>query len=154
MSGDRTSETTRLSCILPVGQVVGNGERVPVSGLLRFDPADPIAISLTVRMAGDQIVEWTFARDLLAAGGDRSVGVGDVRVRPSAGVKRPVLAITLTSPAGHAELELPPQRVDSFVRQTYAAIPSEMEADLIDWSSEFAWLLGLEKPATDPSVDN
>ncbi|MBL7488014.1 SsgA family sporulation/cell division regulator [Frankia sp. AgB1.9] len=128
--------------------MVGNGERVPLTGLLRFDPADPIAISLVIRVTSGQTVEWTFARDLLVAGGDRPMGVGEVRVRPSQGAKGRVLALTLTSPDGPAELELPSQRVDTFVRQTYAAIPSEMEADLIDWPSEFAWLLGPEDRST------
>jgi hypothetical protein len=71
----------RLSCSLPIGQVVGNGERVPLTGLLRFDPADPIAISLVIRVTTGQTVEWTFARNLLAADTDQPVGVGEVRVR-------------------------------------------------------------------------
>lgn len=149
MPGRRTSETTRLSCSLPISQVVGNGERVPLTGLLRFDPADPIAISLVVRVGSDQTVEWTFARDLLA-GSDRPAGVGDVRVRRSHGGARSILAITLTSSDGQAELELPSGRVDSFIRQTYAAIPAAMEEDLIDWASEFAPLLGPEYPTNEP----
>jgi hypothetical protein len=143
----------RLSCSLPIGQVVGNGERVPLTGLLRFDPADPIAITLVIRVTTGQTVEWTFARNLLAADTDQPVGVGEVRVRPSQHGQRRVLAMTLTGPDGRTELELPSRRVDVFVRQTYLAVPAEREADLIDWSSEFASLLGSEEPAKDRSTD-
>jgi hypothetical protein len=153
MPGRRASETTRLSCGLPIGQVVGDGERVPLTGLLRFDAADPIAVSLVVRVGSAQTVEWTFARDLLVVGSERPAGVGDVRVRPSQDAKRRILALTLASPDGKVELELPSQRVDAFISQTYAAIPSEVEADLIDWSSELEWLLRPEDPVNDQTTD-
>jgi hypothetical protein len=126
---------------------------VPLTGLLRFDSADPIAISLVIRVANGQTAEWTFARDLLVAGSDRPAGVGDVRIRPPQGARRRVLTLTLTSPDGEVELELPSQRVDAFMRQTYAAVPSEVEADLIDWSSELESLLGPDDPSKDRSTD-
>ncbi|ONH28854.1 SsgA family sporulation/cell division regulator [Pseudofrankia asymbiotica] len=153
MSDRWSSEKNSIVGNMPIGQVMGNGERVPLTGLLRFDPTDPIAITLVVRMVGDQMVEWTFARDLLAAGGHQPAGVGDVRIGPSQGDRKWALTISLTGPEGQAELELPSRRVGTFLRQTYAAVPAEMEASLIDWGSEFESLLGPQKPTRDGSPD-
>jgi hypothetical protein len=142
-----------ISCALSVGHVVANGERIPLFGLLRFDPADPLAVTLFVRTGDGTSAEWTFARDLLASGTERPAGLGDVRVRPSRGDKRSVVMMTLVGPNGPTILELPAHRVDAFVRQTYLAVPSELEASLIGWQSELEFFFGPGKRACDSSPD-
>ncbi|MDT3445460.1 MULTISPECIES: SsgA family sporulation/cell division regulator [unclassified Pseudofrankia] len=143
----------KISCDLRIGLVMDNGERLPLTGHLRFDPADPIAVTLVVRMPADETVAWTFARTLLMAGGPRPASVGDVRVQPVHGNKRRVMTITLTGPDGHADLELPSQRVAAFLRHTYEAVPPEVEAGLIDWDAEFGPLLGLGGTRTERPTD-
>ncbi|OHV32293.1 MULTISPECIES: SsgA family sporulation/cell division regulator [Pseudofrankia] len=149
----RSSAAKKITCDLPIGLVVDNGERLPLTGHLSFDPADPIAITLVIRMAADKNVEWTFARALLKAGGPRPPDVGDVRVRLACGAKRRVTALTLTTPDGQADLEMPSQRVAAFLRRTYTAVPPEIEAGLIDWNAEFGPLLGFGNSRSERPTD-
>jgi hypothetical protein len=88
----------------------------------------------------DHLVEWTFARDLLADGAHRPTGAGDVRVYPAPDGGRRVLGLCLSNPDGHAEFELPASKVGEFIRDTYAAVPAEREGDLIDWEAELGSL--------------
>ncbi|MBL7513733.1 SsgA family sporulation/cell division regulator [Frankia nepalensis] len=141
-----------MSCDLLLSLVTDNGERLPLTGHLSFDPADPMAITLVIREAGGKMVRWTFARDVLAVGGPRPAGVGDVRVQPARGDQR-AMALTLTSTDGEANLELPSRRVATFLRQTYIAVPREMEAQLIDWVAEFGPMLGRGDDRTGGSTD-
>jgi hypothetical protein len=131
-----------ILCELSAIFVAENGERVPLPALLRYDPVDPMAVTLVMWVAPDRMVEWTFARQLLADGAHQATGEGDVRIRPAFHGGRRVLGICLSSPAGHADLELPHSRVGTFIRNTYAAVPGGMEGDIIDWDTEFGTLLG------------
>ncbi len=142
MPRHRSPAAKEISRDLPIALVTDNGERLPLTGYMIFDPADPIAITLVIRVAAGETVRWTFARDLLAAGGPRPTDVGDVRVRPAHGDRPRITALTLTSPTGRADLELPSQRVAAFLRRTYTTVPAEMEPDLINWDAEFGPLLG------------
>jgi hypothetical protein len=136
MLNHNSTHSGSIACDLSIACVVENGERVSIRAVLRYDPADPMAITLAMWVGDDQVVDWTFARQLLADGAHGPVGAGDVRVRPSSHAGRRVLDLSLSSPAGHADLELPAARVATFVRQTYAAVPAATEADLIDWDAE------------------
>jgi hypothetical protein len=149
----RQAPARKISCALPVVLVTADGERVALSGDLTFDSTDPMAVQLSIQAAADRTVTWTFARNLLAAGGREESGTGDVRVRPARTLKGRHLAVTLASPAGTADLELPAHRVTAFLRHTYDAVPAELEADLIDWSAEFGPILGRGGARTDSSSD-
>jgi len=46
----RSSATKEISCDLPISPVTDNGDQLPLTGHLSFDPADPIAIRLVIRM--------------------------------------------------------------------------------------------------------
>jgi len=140
------SERKAISCDLPIGLVTDNGERVPLTGHLNFDPADPIAVTLVIRTVLGETVKWTFARTLLTAPRPQATGAGDVRVQLAGGRKGRVIALTLTCQGGQAELELPSHRVAAFLRRTYAVVPPEIEAGLIDWDAEFGPLLGYGIP--------
>ena len=52
-----------------------------MEGELRYDPADPFAVTLTIFAPGWP-VRWTMARDLLLGGCYAPAGEGDVRVEP------------------------------------------------------------------------
>jgi hypothetical protein len=134
--------TTPITRDLPVGFMVDSEERALLPGTLRYDPADPIGITLTIRSGDSRSVAWTFARQLLSDGLREAAGAGDVRVAPTLHDGHRRVAVVLSSPTGHAELDLPRDRVETFLHQTYAAVPTTMEADLIDWEAEFDPLLG------------
>jgi hypothetical protein len=113
-----------------------DGARVPFPATLCFDKADPFAISLRLRTADVRTVTWTFARQLLIDGARRPAGVGAVEVRPAFHGGSRLLALTLRSAAGRADVQLPYEHVAAFLHATYAAVPSGAEGDLVDWNSE------------------
>jgi hypothetical protein len=113
--------------------------RIPAT--LRYDPADPIAVTISFRVAEGHTVEWTFARRLLAEGARSPAGLGDVRLRPSFRDGRRVVVLSLSSPSGDAEFDIPASTVTTFLRQSFAAVPESMEAELIDWDGEVDALL-------------
>jgi Streptomyces sporulation and cell division protein, SsgA len=123
-----------------VAYVADTGARVSMAGTLRFDPADPFAVTLTLR-PGSGPVAWTFARDLLAEGVEGPAGLGDVRIRPAIHEGRQVVAVALCSPSGHADLELPRSKVTAFLGPTYQVVPAGTESDGIRWDAELRTLL-------------
>jgi hypothetical protein len=149
----RSATTKKITCDVPISLVLDNGERLPLTGHLSFDPADPIAITLAIRMAADKTVAWTFARSLLTAGGPRPACVGDVQVRPAQGGRRRVTALTLRNSDSQADLEMPAYRVAAFLRRTYLAVPPEIEAGLINWDAELGPLLGYGDTRTESPTD-
>jgi hypothetical protein len=142
MASHRQAPARQVSCPLPISLVTADGERLHLSGDLTFDSTDPVAVNLSICAAVDRTVNWTFARELLAAGSHKQTGAGDVRIRPTHTLNGPQLAITLISPDGQMDLELPARLVVAFLRHTYNVVPARMEAILIDWTAEFAPLLG------------
>jgi Streptomyces sporulation and cell division protein, SsgA len=126
---------------LSIGCVKDEDARVMLAASLRYDPTDPLAVTLAIRSGDAQPTSWTFARRLLADGVRFPTGQGHVRVAPSQDGRHRV-SISLTSADGHADLDLPRDRAETFLHQTFAAVPATMEAGLIDWEAEFDPLLG------------
>jgi len=83
---------------------------------LLWSPDDPHAV--VTNLGGH---EWTFAWDLLNTGLDRPAGVGDVRVAPlgfvAGGYRH---EIVLSSPGGHAELQIRTASLRTFVHTVRA----------------------------------
>lgn len=125
--------------------VVPDGHGLPVEALLRYEAADPYAIHVGFRTGADDIVEWTFARQLLTEGVAGPVGEGDVRVWPVASGPAsgdgPVVCLSLSSPSGAARFEAPLAAVAAFLNRTYAAVPVGSESDFVDVDAELALLL-------------
>lgn len=121
--------------------VVPGGAPVPVTASVRYDPADPYAVSIGFRTGADEVVEWTFARQLLSDGVRRPTGEGDVQVWPAAQSGGRVVCLALSSPSGHALFEMPRPDVLAFLRRTYATVPLGGEGDAIDLDAELALLL-------------
>jgi hypothetical protein len=112
-----------------------------------FDAADPIAVTLTIGAPGAMPIVWHFARQLLADGTRRPVGLGDVRVRPIVLRGAPALALCLSSPTGTAEFEMPARDVAAFLWRSYAMVSVDAEAGMIDWAGEFRFVPGVGAPA-------
>src|SRR4051812_23387611 len=121
--------------------VVPDGSPVPVTAGIRYDANDPYAVTVTFFTGAAEPVRWTFARQLLTDGVERSVGEGDVRVWPSHADGAAVVYIALSSPSGRALFEAPLGDVVEFLSRSYAAVPTGSESDFVDVESELALIL-------------
>jgi len=126
---------------------------VPLMASLHYTCEDPYAIKMAFHVGTDEPVEWTLARDLLAAALHSREGIGDVQAWPSeapggaaeAGMHTVagsgILNIAMTSPFGHAQFEAPAEAVASFLRRTYQMVPVGDESQFIDFDAELSQLL-------------
>jgi sporulation and cell division protein SsgA len=130
--------TTPLSLTVSTG--TGEAE---LDAELRYDPADPFAVSLAIGVDCGEPVVWTFARELLAAGVNAPAGEGDITVEPDVsegfGSERQ-LRFTLATDC-MATMLAPTDRVVEFLVETYAVVPTGAELDRVDFDSEIAALL-------------
>lgn len=138
------SEISTITAALELHLVVAGGPSLPVPAAARYDVADPWAVSVTFQTGGegDGTVEWLFARQLLTEGVAGPVGEGDVRVWPSVSGHDRVISIAMTSPSGSALFEIDRDSLVEFLQQTYLAVPTGSEAEVIDLDAELAHLLG------------
>ena len=125
---------------------------VPLMASLHYTCQDPYAIKMAFHIGTDEPVEWTFARDLLAAALHSHEGIGDVQAWPSPAPDKPadaaeadtepgVLNIAMTSPFGHAQFEAPASAIAGFLRRTYQIVPEGEETNYIDFDAEITELL-------------
>jgi hypothetical protein len=132
--------TTPLSLVVSTG--TGEAE---LDAELRYDPADPFAVSLAIGVECGEPVVWTFARDLLSAGVSAPTGEGDITVEPdpAAALDEDTrqLRITLATDC-LATMLASSDRVVEFLVETYAIVPTGSELDRVDLDAEIAALLG------------
>jgi hypothetical protein len=119
---------------------------------LHYTGQDPYAIRIAFHVGTDEPVEWTLARDLLAAALHSREGIGDVQAWPSAAPGDPaaaegtaagsaILNIVMTSPFGRAQFEAPAEDVAGFLRRTYRIVPVGEESLHMDFDAELTELL-------------
>lgn len=130
-----------VSAELELRLVVPGSTSLPVLADLTYDVADPYAVRVAFHTGGPDVVEWTFARQLLTEGVARPGGEGDVQVWPSHSGSRPIVCIALSSPSGRALFEAPLGEVVEFLTRTYALVPTGSESDHVDVDAELALLL-------------
>ena len=132
--------TTPLSLVVSTG--TGEAE---LDAELRYDPADPFAVSLAIGVECGEPVVWTFARDLLSAGVTAPSGEGDITVEPdltdALGDSERGLRITLATDC-LATMATPAAPVLEFLVESYAIVPTGSELDRVDLDAEIAALLG------------
>lgn len=135
-----------VSTELELRLVVPGGPSLPVLAGLRYQADDPWAVRVTFRTGGDEdgTVEWMFARALLTDGVRESVGEGDVRVWPSIADGERVVNLAMTSPSGSALFEIDRDALVEYLQQTYLAVPTGSEEDVVDLDAELALLLAAE----------
>jgi Streptomyces sporulation and cell division protein, SsgA len=121
--------------------VVPGNPSLPVAADVRYDVADPYAVRVAFHTGGADLVEWTFARQLLTDGTTRPVGEGDVQVWPAQNSARPCVNLSLSSPSGRALFELPMVNLVEFLSRTYNAVPTGTESEHVDVDAELALLL-------------
>lgn len=128
---------------LPLVVTTGTGE-AELDAELRYDPADPFAVSLAIGVECGEPVIWTFARDLLAAGVSAPTGEGDITIEPdhmsSSDETGPMLRITLATDC-LATMVTNAWRVTEFLVETFALVPTGAELDRVDLDAEIAALL-------------
>ena len=148
---DRTR--TAVSADLSLGLVRPENTIVPLMASLHFTRDDPYAVKMAFHVGTGEPVEWTLARELLAAALHSREGIGDVQVWPSAASSDPeaggegvasghgIVNIAMTSPFGHAQFEAPATAIAAFLRRTYQIVPEGTETDYIDFDAEITELL-------------
>jgi Streptomyces sporulation and cell division protein, SsgA len=123
-------------------RLVTADDSVPVPADLRYDPADPFAVTVCLRAHGSPEVEWVVAREVLAAGLRTPAGDGDLGVWPSTSDGDEVVCLSLSSPDGRALLYGPQDDVALFLTRTYAAVPPGRESSFLDIDGLVERLLG------------
>ena len=142
-----TPRTTSVSTELQLRLVVPGAASLPVRAGLRYDVSDPYAVQVAFHTGSGtdgEIVEWTFARQLLTDGVTAPGGEGDVQAWPSSSAGLPVVCLSLSSPSGKALFEVPLPELVEFLSQTYAAVPTGSESQHVDVDAELALLLWAE----------
>jgi Streptomyces sporulation and cell division protein, SsgA len=129
--------------------VVPGSSALPVRASMRYDADDPYAVQVAFHTgssdaSGGDVVEWTFARQLLTDGVSTPVGEGDVQAWPSTSGGQPVVCLALSSPSGKALFEIPLPALVDFLGSTYAAVPTGGESAYVDVDAELALLLWAE----------
>jgi hypothetical protein len=94
---------------------------------LSYDPWDPYAVVMAIRVAGAEEVRWMFSRELLAEGTRCSSGMGDVTVAPCPEAPSHLLHVTLRTDVSAAVLEFRLAPIDEFLASTYELVPAGWE---------------------------
>jgi len=120
------------------------GTATPIEAELRYDPADPYAVT-TVFKTGSSHVRWTFGRELLTEGLYEPAGDGDVHVWPcldSAG--HAVVIIELCSPDGEALVQARTGELQSFVERMNRTVALGSESGLVDVDAAISAIFAAE----------
>ena len=137
---------TRIATVrteLELRLVVPGGPSLPVRADLSYSADDPWAVHVGFQTGGegDGVVEWMFARQLLTDGISGTAGEGDVRVWPAAPGGARVVHLAMASPSGSALFEIDRDALVEFLQQTYLAVPTGTEEEVVDLDAELALLL-------------
>jgi Streptomyces sporulation and cell division protein, SsgA len=149
-----TTSHTAVSAELGVGLVGPEHTIVPLMASLYYNRQDPYAVRIAFHVGTDEPVEWTLARDLLAAALHAREGIGDVQAWPSAVPGDPaaggsegtaaghqILNISMSSPFGHALFQVAAEEIAEFLDRTYEIVAVGDESEQIDFETELAHLL-------------
>ena len=132
-----SSRTVTKTLTLSVSAVTGDAD---LEAELRYDPSDPLAVSLAIGTECGEPVVWVFGRDLLADGVKDCAGEGDITVEPASDIDSRELRITLATDCLATMLASRDEIVE-FLVETYSVVPTGTEFDRIDWDAEISALL-------------
>ena len=94
------SHIASVSTRLELRLIVPGGPSLPVLAGLRYAADDPWAVRVAFHTGETDVIEWLFARELLADGVVASVGEGDIRVWPALSDGERVVCLSMASPSG------------------------------------------------------
>jgi hypothetical protein len=106
---------------MELATAAGVGYRIPVG--LSFRQATSWAVELTFLLPGDEPVRWTVSRELLLDGLSTVAGEGDIQVRPLKWHDADLVAISLRSPDGEAQLIAPLAALHAYLVRTDMLTP-------------------------------
>ncbi|MGW3973912.1 SsgA family sporulation/cell division regulator [Streptomyces ardesiacus] len=115
--------------------VVGPDLRVFVPVRLYYKNTDPYAVQFSFDATPDDVVRWTFSRELLDQGLTAPAGIGDVKITPVGPLYDRSLSIELESPDGYARLEGAAAPIKEWLAETYAAVAAGQESRAVDIDS-------------------
>jgi hypothetical protein len=144
-----SNSRTAISAELGLGLVCPEHTIVPLMASLYYSCHDPYAVKMAFHVGTDEPVEWTLARDLLAAALHSREGIGDVQAWPSAASSdqggaaagQKTLNIAMTSPFGRAQFEASAAAMEAFLVRTYQLVPDGQESAYLDFDAELTELL-------------
>src|SRR6185312_14539548 len=122
-----SNSRTAVSAELGLGLVGPEHTIVPLMASLYYSCQDPYAVKIAFHVGTDEPVEWTLARDLIAASLHSPEGIGDVKTWPSA--------------FGHARFEASAATFETFLARTYELVPDGDESGYMDFDAELTELL-------------
>ncbi|MBO9520524.1 MAG: SsgA family sporulation/cell division regulator [Nocardioidaceae bacterium] len=130
---DSRTTTTVTTTAVQIA-TVGSEQDHDLSAEFAFDPADSVAVTMTLQTPSGP-VHWTFARELLVEGQYEPCGEGDVHVWPCLSPSgEAVVIVELESPAGETLLQFPTRAVQDFVTASLEAVPLGQEkVDVDSW---------------------
>jgi len=141
------SEIATVTAELELRLVVPGGPSLAIVASMRYESADPWAVRVGFQTgaknddgSGDGVVEWMFARQLLTDGVASTVGEGDVRVWPTQIDGERFVNLAMASPSGSALFEIDRDALVEFLQQTYLAVPTGSEGEVVDLDAELALL--------------
>jgi hypothetical protein len=109
---------------------------IPVHVRMSWDSADPFAVTLMFKTSRNSVVEWIVSRELLAEGLHFPAGEGDVRIAPDTVFPDESspwwLNLTLNSPSGVAEFQVPADVLTEFLTETFAEMPPGCDVVIAD----------------------
>ncbi|MEU2228370.1 SsgA family sporulation/cell division regulator [Streptomyces sp. NPDC018347] len=109
---------------------------VPIVCEFSFDPADPLAVSVTFRTGRQYPPRWVFARELLCEGFTARSGQGDVQIWPEYDQEGGCsLWIQVGNASGTALFEAPARPVAEWLAHSYAMVPRGRELAHVNWDA-------------------
>jgi len=150
-----SSSRTAISAELGLGLVGPKGTLVPLMASLYYSCNEPYAVRMAFHVGTDEPVEWTLARELLAAALHSREGIGDVQAWPSVAsidagaggapeqdaADYQILNLAMTSPFGQAQFEIGARDIEEFLHRTFTIVPAGQESSYLDFDAELSELL-------------
>jgi hypothetical protein len=122
-------------------EVIGADDWATLEAELRYDAADPYAVTLAFPLE-DGDITWTFGRDLLLDGLYEPTGMGDVHLRPCLDSEvHAVVIIELQSFGMEALVQVRLSDLHPFVERTTALVSPGTESAYVDVDAAVAAIL-------------
>jgi hypothetical protein len=127
--------TTPLS--LFISAATGDAE---IAAEFRYDPTDPLAVSLAIGVECPTPVVWVFGRDLLAEGVNQRCGEGDITIEPASDLDSRDIRFTLATDR-LATMTASRDKIVEFLVESFTVVASGCEVDRLGVDVEIAALL-------------
>ncbi|MGW5568128.1 SsgA family sporulation/cell division regulator [Streptomyces tendae] len=118
---------------LDVQRLLGGFAEQTLRAEFRFDPAQPLVVTMSFIVADSPPVTWRLGRDLLYQGLFSLSGLGDVQIWPTHLEDRSSVCLQLDSYGLTASFELPVPPLAEWLELSYRIVPAGCELEGLDW---------------------